>query len=257
MASNQGKRTVLRHAIGLLAGRWGEGIAALAGRPAEPEEWPVLPTGFKQLDLALGIGGLPLGRITELLGPDTQGTATLVARIAAKVQRKQQAVTIIDLSRTFRPEHAARCGLGAPELLVVRPDNAFQILSALEQAARLAGLVVIVLARVKETLGHAEPALLKAFLRRLRGIVAHAPAQCAFLFVTTPTESDPFTYANYPAGFPLPEVVDVRIWVQDEKWSQRPGKRSSYRSTLTVIKNRLAPVGKGAEVRVTLARPAA
>jgi recombination protein RecA len=255
MANSQRKRTVLSHAMGLLAGRWGEGLTTFMGLQPEPEPVPTLPTGFKQLDQALGLGGLPLGRITELIGPDVRGTTALAARIATKVQRKQQTVTIIDPSRAFDLNLATRCGLGVPELLMVRPDNAFQILSAVERATRVSGLALLVLDTVKETFGQANAALLKAFLGRLRTIVSRAPAHCALFCLTTPTENDPLTSLNYPAGFPLYEVADVRIWIQADKWSYQAGLRSSYRSTLTVIKNRLAPSGKGAVVRFSLTRP--
>ena len=93
-----------------------------------------LSTGFRSLDKALGIGGLPRGKITELISPESlssSGALLLAAGIAARVQRKQQIVTILDMGRYFDPWQAERCGLIAPQLLLTRPQTVFEALTTL------------------------------------------------------------------------------------------------------------------------------
>jgi len=213
-----------------------------------------LPTGLRPLDKALGIGGLPQGHITELIGPGiapvSGGACCIAARLASKVQRQQEIVTIIDMSRSFDPWQAERCGLVAPHLLLARPDTIFEALTTLENAARNAQLIIVVMGGVAELLRHIEADLLKTLLKRLQNIVKQSSS--VFLFVTYPAKNDPFNPQIYPAGFPLGDLADVRLWVQDESWNYKDGLSTAYKANLTVIKNRLAMAGKGADIRIKL-----
>jgi recombination protein RecA len=214
-----------------------------------------LSTGFRALDKALGVGGLPRGKITELLSADalsSSGALLIAAGIAAKVQRKQQIVTIIDLSRTFDPWQAERCGLIAPHLLLTRPDTVLGALTTLEEVAHREGLVLVVMGVVADLLNGAEADLLKTLLGRLRGIIRQSNS--AFLFITSPLEDNPFAFANYPAGFPLAEVADIRLWIQDESWTHKEGIATAYKANLTVIKNQLAVAGTGADLKINMTR---
>jgi len=157
------------------------------------------------------------------------------------------------MSHSFDPWQAERCGLIAPQLLLTRPDTIFDARSTLENAARNTKLVVVTMGVVPQLLQHVEPDLLKTLLRRLQTIVGHSGS--AFLFVTALLQNDPFSPANYPPGFPLPEIADVRLWVQDENWTRKAGLATAYKADVTVIKNRLAMVGKGASLRVKMAVP--
>ena len=244
-------------------------IQSVAGIFAEPAVQPAIPTqlhykapadvtalasGFRTLDKALGINGLPQGKITELLGPGNTmvsgGAQSIAARIAAKVQRQQEISTVIDMNHSFDPWHAERCGLVAPQLLLTRPDTIFSAITALEQASRNAKLVIVMLGIVVDLLSHVEQGLLQTLLRRLQTIVQQS--ESVFLFVTTSPQNDPFNRAMYPAGFPLDDVATVRLWLQDELWAYDDGVASAYRATITVVKNELAMVGKGANIRVKL-----
>ena len=219
-----------------------------------PLDVSTLATGFRTLDKALEIGGLPYGKITELLSPDPTmgGTTSISARIASKVQRKQQMVSIIDMSHTFDPWQAERAGLIAPHLLLARPDTVFEALTTLENAARYEeGLIIVVMGIVAELLDHADAALLKTLLSRVWTIVRQSNS--VFLFMTVPHKNDPFSPTNYPAGFPLADLADIRLWTQDENWSHKDGIVTAYKANLTVIKNRLAMAGKGAIVSLKFA----
>lgn len=240
---------------------------ALAGQPRQypipthlPHRQPTLEidtlaTGIRSLDRTLGIKGLPCGKITELIGtgqpPAHDGIHCVAARIGANLQRKQQMVTLIDMAHNFDPWQAERCGLMAPQLLLTRPDTVFTALTTLESAARSRGLIIISMGPVIELLSHAEPDLLKTLLRRLHTIVRDS--ESVFLFVTHLTYEDPFDSANYPAGFPLANLADIRLWAQNENWTYSNSLATTYKANLTVIKNRLAPPGIGADIRIKLA----
>jgi recombination protein RecA len=215
-----------------------------------------LSSGFRPLDKALGIGGLPYNKITELIGPGAtslSGTTSIAARMASKVQRKQQVVTIIDMSHSFDTWYAEQAGLIAPQLLLTQPDTVFDTVTTLERSTQNEGMVIVVMGIVAELLNHAEPDLLKTLLGRLRSIVRQS--NNIFLFVTSPQKKDPFSPANYPAGFPLADLADVRLWVQDESWTYKEGLASAYKASLAVIKNRLAIAGKGADIRIKFSPP--
>jgi len=211
-----------------------------------------LPTGFRSLDMALGIGGLPHGRITELMSPGgnltSNGATNIAARIASKAQRKQQIVTVIDMNHSFDPWQAERCGFVAPHLLISRPETVLDALITLENVAHKEGLVIITMGFATDLLNHAQPSLLKTLLGRVRNIVRQS--DCVYLFSTTAQKNDPFSPTNYPPGFPLSELADVRLWIQDETWSYKDGIATAYKSNLTVIKNTLTIAGKGADIRI-------
>lgn len=244
-------------------------IHSVAQLFAEPATGPVIPTrrrvkltsevvalatGLRPLDRALGYGGLPHSSIVELMGGGTPmasgGTTIIAAKIAAKVQRRQGTVAIIDLNHSFDPWQAERCGLVAPHLLLTRPGTLLETLSSLENAARTADLVVVVMGVPAELLEHVERPLRKNLLGRLNTIVRAAPG--VFLFVTSPKKNDPFSPNNYPAGFPLAHAATVRLWLQDDTFTFADGVTTAYKASLTVIKNDLALAGKGANIRVKL-----
>ncbi len=250
--NSQGVKKVIESVARLFVGRSAPHRIPTAFNYKPPADILTLPTGFRPLDKALGIGGLPCGQITELIGSGetslSGGATSIAARIASKVQRKQQIVAIIDMSHDFDPWQAERCGLIAPYLLLTRPDTVFDALTSLENAARDEGLVIVVMGVVADLLSHATPDLLKTLLRRLRNIIKQSNS--VFLFITSPQKNDPFNPANYPAGFPLIELADVRLWIQEETWTHKDGIATAYKANLTVIKNRLAMAGKGADIKI-------
>jgi len=207
------------------------------------------------LDRAMGLKGLPQGFITELIGPEGLGGISLAARIAAKAQRRQYDVMIIDMPATFDPDHASICGLAAPELLRYLPQTAFELIDLLEQTASEPGLVILNLGFVPQTFASATPGVLNALLHRIYQITNKS--ERAIFVVTVMEKDDPFIHLNYPPGFPLNTVADIRLWLQDEGWSKRKGQINGYRGNVTVIQNRLAPTGKGAVLRIPFNDPQA
>lgn len=214
-----------------------------------------LSTGLRPLDKTLGIGGLPCGKITELIGsgkmPLSDGVHCVAAKIGANVQRKQHLVTIIDMARNFDPWQAERCGLMAPHLLLSRPNTVLAALTTLESAARNQGLIVVNMGVIPDLLNHVESALLKTLLRRLHLIIRQS--ESVFLFLTNPLDDNAFAPTNYPPGFPLAGLAHIRLWVQSENWTNKDGLATIYKASIAVIKNQLAAAGTGADIRIKLA----
>lgn len=253
--SSRAARQVIQSVAGLFAGRLSRPRLPIAFNFRPAEDVVTLPTGFRPLDNTLGIGGLPQGKVTELMSTEafaSSGALLLGAGIAAKMQRKQRVVTIIDLSHQFDPWQAERCGLITPHLLLTRPATVLEALTTLESVANREGLVVVVLGVVVDVLGSAEPELLRSLLGRLRAIIRSSHS--AFLFITSPIEDNPFSQDNYPAGFPLAEIADIRLWIQTEAWTQQDSITTAYKASVAVIKNQWAVAGTGADIRINLAR---
>jgi hypothetical protein len=242
-------KQVFHSAADVLTGRWRATNRAyiMSGNVS------ALKTGFAQLDRAIGTGGLPQGHLTELIGPDTGGSVSVMAKIAAKFQRKQLPVLILDLAQQLADDHLIKCGLIAPELLCQTPSDIFAMITSLEKASRQPGLVVLYFGFVPHTLGAIPGATLKMLLSRLRRLVNRSEA--VFLAVTHTEDVNPLIYTNYLPTFPLNEVADVRLWVQDEGWIKKGADIGGYRGAITVIKNKLAPSGKGANIRIPFVDP--
>jgi len=214
---------------------------------------PVLKSGLPQLDRATELNGLPAGRLIELISPDTGGGLSVLAKIAAKFQRQQMPVLILDLTGQFEAEHAIRCGLVAPELLCHRPDNVLALINRLESSARQVGLIGINYGFIPTTLGAVPAPSLQALLQRLVRIISHSEA--VFLAITNLEDSNPLIHTNYLPPFPLYERADLRLWLQDVGWIKRKGEVVGYRGNITVIKNRLGGSGKGADIRIPFVNP--
>jgi len=214
-----------------------------------------LSTGLRTLDKTLGIGGLPCGKITELIGsgrvPLSDGAHCVAAKIGAHLQRKQHLITIIDMALNFDPWQAERCGLMAPHLLLSRPDTVLAALTTLESAAHNQGLVMVNMGVVPHLLNHIEVDLLKTLLHRVHTITRQS--ESVFLFLTNSLHNNAFTPANYPPGFPLADLAEVRLWMQSESWTNKDGLATAYKASIAVVKNRLAAVGTGADIRIKLA----
>jgi recombination protein RecA len=258
MASNNSHKVkrVFESVAGIFFRRFHRSALPVAHKYQPDLDISTLTTGIRALDRSLEIGGLPGGKITELVSPTSSmaGANSVAARIAAKAQRKQQRITIIDMNHSFDPWQAERAGLIAPHLLLTRPDTVFEALTALEGAARYTeSLTIVVMGVLTELFNQVDVSLLRNLFHRVRAITA--PSDGVFLFLTVSPQNAPFNPANYPTGFPLAELAEVRLWLQDENWSYKEGAVTTYKANLTVIKNGLAVAGKGTNVTIKFSPP--
>ncbi|HEU6439456.1 MAG TPA: ATPase domain-containing protein, partial [Terriglobales bacterium] len=112
---------------------------------SERQAVDVIPTGSIALDLALGVGGIPRGRITEIFGPESSGKTTLCQHILAEAQRKGGVVAFIDVEHALDPGYARACGVNVDELLVSQPDTGEDALQITETLIRSGGVDCVVL----------------------------------------------------------------------------------------------------------------
>lgn len=251
MASEEKKRK-LEMTVAALQDRWGvRAVRRLRGKQATPI--PHVPTGFPQLDEALGIGGLPRGRISEIVGAPTSGIATIALKIVASAQKQAGTAIYVDPEQTFDPDYAARCGLQLSQLVLVRPYDMRQALSIVQDFILGGDVNILVFDTPFGLLSEPQQAqLLATALGRL--IAPLGRTNCALLFLTSlPPESsfpeEPVT--SYPNSSTLPHYAAVRLFIQRERWIYRQRDIRGYQAQVVVAKNKLAPAGKRASVSIT------
>ncbi|HEX2992403.1 MAG TPA: recombinase RecA, partial [Anaerolineales bacterium] len=138
------KRAVLDKAVGDILKRFGEGSIMPLGQ-AHGMVTESFPTGSLSLDIALGVGGVPRGRITEIYGPESSGKTTICQHIVAEAQRMGGTAAFIDMEHALDPVYAARVGVDIDNLLVSQPDTGEQALEITETLVRSGGIDVIVI----------------------------------------------------------------------------------------------------------------
>ena len=230
--------------------RWGPTALRRMEPPSTQAEVPHIPTGLPSLDAALGIGGIPQGRITEILGPPTSGKTTLTNIIMANAQRTGSLAAYVDLSQTFDAHYAVKCGVDLRDLVIAQPHNGSEALEMTVSLVTSGGVSVLVFDSVSAITAESQPPpFLSAVLRRLAGCVARSP--CALIFLTSLLFEGPSSAANYPNEFALSYYASIRLLVERERWLQRRGNIQGYSARATVIKNKLAAPGKRSLIRFT------
>jgi recombination protein RecA len=246
------KRKNLDMAVAVIQRRWGRKALRRLGKEATAAAAPVphIPTGFPALDKVLGIGGIPRSRITEMLGAPTSGMATLTLKVLANAQARGDIAAYVDLSCIFDPDYAARCGVNSKKLLLVRPYTGVEALEILYSLVTSRGTGVLVFNSVSHLITESEgPQAFSTALRRLAGALAQAP--CALVFLTPLYFGDATSADNYPSGFALPHYAAMRLLIEKEQWIKKRRDVRGYQARVTVIKNKLGPVGKSASIAIT------
>jgi recombination protein RecA len=141
---NEARRAMLDKALGDIVKRYGDGSIMRLGE-AHSMSVEVLPTGSLSLDLALGVGGIPRGRITEIYGPEASGKTTLAQHIVAEAQKLGGTAAYIDMEHALDPAYAARCGVDVENLLISQPDTGEQALEITETLVRSGAVEVVVI----------------------------------------------------------------------------------------------------------------
>ncbi len=241
--SGKGRSRKLQHTVSVLQNRFGvRAIGRMAASDAAP--CPALPTGFPALDRALGIGGLPKGRITELIGVGTAGQATLAAKALAQAQRQGQHVLYVDAYHDVDLDFLARCGVRFDALTVLRPSTVAQALEITDDFLREGGAVAIVWDRIPalgpepDFLGRLDAALREWNMWLSRSL-------CVLLFLTEVTAPQ-----AYPNGLSLPYFASLRLLFQRREWLRRRQRVIGFVSEVSILKNRFGPSGRPTLIRV-------
>jgi recombination protein RecA len=204
---------------------------------------PHIPTGFPPLDRALGIGGLPRGRVCELLGPATSGKTTLALKFLAQAQAGGGQVAYVDQALYFDPDYAYRCGLDLSRLLVGTSPDLQEALVMTEAQARNGGLAALVFDALDFlwTDPIAAP-LLAATLNRLPAPLARSGTALLVLH-ESPADSSPALSA-------LAHYAAVRLQVVRDRWLRRHGDIRGYEARVGVVKNQLGPSGRTVPISI-------
>lgn len=145
MAADEGKKKALELAISHIEKHFGEGSIMTLGKHQAANEISVIPTGCIALDIALGCGGVPRGRIVEIFGPESSGKSTLATHIVANAQKSGGMAAYIDAEHALDPSYAARIGVNLNELMISQPSSGEEALNIAEMLARSNALDVIVI----------------------------------------------------------------------------------------------------------------
>lgn len=145
MSHDPAKKKALEAAIAQIEKQFGDGSIMTLGKHSRAREMSVIKTGAITLDLALGIGGVPRGRIVEIFGPESSGKSTLATHIVANAQKNGGVAAYIDAEHALDPTYAAKIGVSLDELLISQPDSGEDALNIAEMLARSGAIDVIVI----------------------------------------------------------------------------------------------------------------
>jgi recombination protein RecA len=204
---------------------------------------PCIPTGFPQLDRALGIGGLPKGRVSELVGLATSGKTTLALKFLLQAQTSGGQGGYIDQARYFDPDYAHRCGLDLSSLLVGSPYDLGEALAMIEALVQSGSLAVLVFDALEIFWTDPEAVRrLTALLDRLSAPLARSGTALLFLQAASVDGS--------PVVSALAHYASVRLRVVRERWLPHHGDVGGYEARVEVLKNRFGPVGRSATLKI-------
>ncbi len=245
MGKRRARQTKLELTVARIHHRFGPQSLVKGKSPAilDAPTVPHIPTGFVQLDDALGIGGLPKGKVSELLGLPTSGKTTLALKFLVQAQSGGDHVAYVDQARYFDPDYAHRCGLDLSRLLIGTPYGAEEALAMVEAMARSGGLAALVFDMLD--LAWHEPhaaQLLSAFLSRLSAPLTRSGTVLLFLHDAPDAESTALSALAHCAA--------VRLQVTRERWQRLHGDIRGYEARVEVLKNRLGPARRAVTIAI-------
>ncbi len=258
------KLEAVKHAVEQIKKQFGKGaIMRLGEKPKVSVD--VVPTGIITLDIALGIGGLPKGRIIEIFGPESSGKTTICLSAIAEAQKEGGVAAFIDAEHALDPEWARKIGVKIDDLLISQPDTGEQALEIAETLIRSGGVDILVIDSVAALVPRVEiegemgemqiglqARLMSQALRKLTGIVAKS--KTVVIFTNQIRLKVGVMFGNpetTPGGMALKFYSSVRMDVRRIESLKSDGKIYGAKIRVKVVKNKIAPPFKEARLVIT------
>jgi len=258
--ADEGRQKVLDQAVAQIKRRFGDGALMRLGE-ATHMNIETIPTGSLALDVALGVGGVPRGRITEVYGPEGSGKTTICQHIVAEVQRSGGIAAFIDMEHALDPSYAARCGVDVEGLYISQPDTGEQALEIAEALVRSGAVDVVVIdsvaalvprAEIEGEMGDSHPGLqarlMSQALRKLSGAIKQS--NTIMIFTNQLREKIGVMFGSpetTSGGRALKFYASVRLDVRRVTAIKAQGEVTGHRTRVRVTKNKVAPPFRVAE----------
>lgn len=255
------KLKALDAAIGQIEKQYGKGAVMKLGDPTAQMNVETIPTGSLSLDVALGLGGIPKGRIIEIYGPESSGKTTVTLHMIAEVQKRGGIAGFIDAEHALDPVYAKNIGVDIDNLYISQPDNGEQAMEITETMVRSGAMDIVVVDSVAALVPKAEidgdmgdshvglqARLMSQALRKLTAIISKS--NCTVVFINQLREKIGVMFGNpetTTGGRALKFYASVRLDVRRIESLKQGGEVIGNRTRVKVVKNKIAPPFKEAE----------
>ena len=261
MAGNEEKKKALDAAIAKLEKDFGKGAVMRLGDSSAHVAVETVPTGCLSLDLALGLGGVPKGRVIEIYGPESSGKTTVALHMIAEVQKRGGIAGFIDAEHAMDPVYAKNIGVDIDELYISQPDSGDQALEIAETMVRSGAIDIIVIDSVAALVPKQEiegdmgdshvglqARLMSQALRKLTPVISKS--NCVVIFINQLREKVGVMFGNpetTTGGRALKFYASVRMDVRRVETLKQSGEMVGNRTRIKIVKNKIAPPFKEAE----------
>lgn len=258
---DENKKKALEAAISKIEKDFGKGAVMRLGDSNAMGSVEVVPTGALSLDIALGLGGIPKGRVVEIYGPESSGKTTVSLHMVAEIQKRGGIAAFIDAEHALDPKYAKNIGVDIDELYISQPDTGEQALEIAEMLVRSGAIEIIVIDSVAALVPKAEidgdmgdshiglqARLMSQALRKLTPVVSKS--RCIVIFINQLREKIGILFGNpevTTGGKALKFYSSVRMDVRRIDQIKAGGERIGNRTRVKVVKNKIAPPFKEAE----------
>ena len=255
------KMTALDNAIRQIEKDFGKGSIMKLGEVAAKMHVEVIPTGTLSLDIALGVGGVPRGRVIEIYGPESSGKTTVALHVIAQAQKMGGIAAFIDAEHALDPAYAKKLGVDTDNLLISQPDNGEQALEIADALVRSGAIDIVVVDSVAALVPKAEiegemgdshvglqARLMSQAMRKLTGIISKS--RTTAIFINQIREKVGIMFGNpetTTGGRALKFYASVRLDVRKVDTLKQGNDMVGNRTRIKVVKNKIAPPFKQAE----------